>query len=325
MGRVRKGEDPAWMELEHAVAEIQRQLALGGEVTHNRKVRGLVTKRQRQIDVAVCQEVGGVPLMVVFECKRYVRPVTIEKVEAFAMKLKDVGGSVGVMVSTSGFDAGARAAAASAGILLYTCREAAEADWSRVVGEEAWFVLLEVAHSVKRVHVTWHDELAFDLPGADQVRVFLGDEDGHPAHDLGTLESFAGGEAIKDLELPVGFTLLMVQPEAGLFIRAGDVSLRVARLEFEIEKRATAYPIRLTGAEGKVLETDSKERTLSQVASNGIDWEEAMKATPGIVLTQEGLDSYVQAGGKSHPFYLPPDTKKFIRVVVAQSEYRTSG
>lgn len=320
MRRSSKIEDPAWKELERAVAEIQRQLVQDGEVLHNCKVLGLSTKRPRQIDVAVRQKIGGIPILVVFECKRYVKPVAIDKVEAFITKLRDVGGSAGVMVSTSGFHAGAQAAAASAGILLYTCREATEADWSRVVGEKAWFALLSVAHSVKRLKITWHGEVELELPEAGQVQVFASDENGQPAHDLGSLESFAEKEACNDLLLPIGVTLLTMQPDANLVIRVGDEFLRVAQLELEIEKTATAYPIRFSGAEGKILEADSKTRTLSQVASNGIDWEEVINTAPGIALTQEDLEAYMQISGKFCAFHLPPETKKFIRIVVAQSE-----
>jgi hypothetical protein len=79
--------------------------------------------------------------MIVIECKRYTRPVGIEKVEAFATKVRDVNGHQGVMVSAKGFDAGARAAAAEANIGLWTYHDAAEADWHALMGPNAWATL----------------------------------------------------------------------------------------------------------------------------------------------------------------------------------------
>jgi hypothetical protein len=50
--------------------------------------------------------------------------VGIEKVEAFVTKLRDVGASQGVMVSNTGFDAGAKAIAKDNLVTLLSYRQA---------------------------------------------------------------------------------------------------------------------------------------------------------------------------------------------------------
>src|SRR3712207_7958108 len=47
--------------------------------------------------------------LTIVECKRYARRVGIRDVEAFITKIQDVQANKGVMVSTVGFDEGARA------------------------------------------------------------------------------------------------------------------------------------------------------------------------------------------------------------------------
>jgi hypothetical protein len=97
--------------------------------------------RMRELDVTICKTVGLVPVMIVVECRRYQKLLPMDRVEAFVTKLWDVGGAHGVMVSRSGFDAGALAAASQHGITLLTYNEARAADWKSVVGDDAWVKL----------------------------------------------------------------------------------------------------------------------------------------------------------------------------------------
>jgi len=59
-------------------------------------------------------------------------------VEAFATKLQDVRANKGVMVSTKGFDEGARAQAEQHNITLFSYREAVETDWEKVSAGSVW-------------------------------------------------------------------------------------------------------------------------------------------------------------------------------------------
>src|SRR3954469_21598679 len=126
-----------WQDFEKLLAEIHRKVAPGADVKHDQHIVGR-SKRNRQLDITITQNVGLYPTLIVIECRRYRRPVSIDKVEAFATKLEDVGASHGVMVSNAGFDAGAKAVAALKRITLMTYRGATELDWHQATAASAW-------------------------------------------------------------------------------------------------------------------------------------------------------------------------------------------
>jgi restriction endonuclease Mrr len=99
-----------WKEFESLIAALQKQTAGDATVLHNQRVKGR-SGGMRQIDIMISQQVGLYPVSIAIECKRHRRPLGIDKVEAFVTKLRDVSASHGVMVSNTGFDAGAKAIA----------------------------------------------------------------------------------------------------------------------------------------------------------------------------------------------------------------------
>ena len=98
-------------EFEQLVARIQQQLAPDADVLHDVRLEGRATKRKRQVDVLVTQQVGQYEIRIVIECKDYARPVDVKGVEAFYGLLGDVGGQKGVLVCPSGFTQTAKARA----------------------------------------------------------------------------------------------------------------------------------------------------------------------------------------------------------------------
>jgi hypothetical protein len=78
-----------WQDFEKLLAEIHRKVAPGADVKHDQHIIGR-SKRNRQLDITITQNVGLYPTLIVIECRKYQRPVSIEKVEAFATKLEDV-------------------------------------------------------------------------------------------------------------------------------------------------------------------------------------------------------------------------------------------
>ncbi len=63
---------------------------------------------------------GGACIVVLVECKRYIRPVEREKILALHAKIQDVGAHKGMIFSTSGFQRGAIDYAAVHGIATIT-------------------------------------------------------------------------------------------------------------------------------------------------------------------------------------------------------------
>ena len=77
-------------DLEILVARIQKQLAPNSEVLHDVRLDGRKSKRKRQIDVLVRQNIGQYEIQIVFDCKDYNRPVDVKGVEEFYGLLSDV-------------------------------------------------------------------------------------------------------------------------------------------------------------------------------------------------------------------------------------------
>ena len=107
-------------DLEQLVARIQQQLAPDSEVLHDVELDGRLSKRKRQIDVLVRQNVGQYEIRIVIECKDYVRPIDVKGVEEFYGLLDDVGGQKGVLVCPSGFSRAAKVRAEGLQIDLYS-------------------------------------------------------------------------------------------------------------------------------------------------------------------------------------------------------------
>lgn len=97
-------------QYEALTAEILRKFNTHAQVSADERVRGR-SGRLRQIDVAVRSTIVGQPIFLAFECKHYRRPVALKQVEELIGKIEDVRAQIGVLVSDSGFDAGAIARA----------------------------------------------------------------------------------------------------------------------------------------------------------------------------------------------------------------------
>jgi len=110
----------AFRELEILIANIQRQLAPDSEVFHDVKLDGIHSKRKRQIDVLVKQNIGQYEISIIIDCKDYSRPIDVKGVEQFDGLLKDVGAQKGVLVCPKGFTSTAKTRAKGLQIDLYS-------------------------------------------------------------------------------------------------------------------------------------------------------------------------------------------------------------
>lgn len=113
-------DNPEWKQLEILVANIQKELAPDAEVTHNVKVKGLVTGEPRQIDVLVRQRIGQYEMIVAIDCKDYKTAVDVKGVEEFHGLIRDIGAHKGALVCPRGFSATAKKRAKSYGIDIYS-------------------------------------------------------------------------------------------------------------------------------------------------------------------------------------------------------------
>ncbi|MDE8344285.1 MAG: restriction endonuclease [Acidocella sp.] len=101
-------------------------------VEHDVKIPGR-SGHHHQIDVFWKFKVAGVEHKTAVECKHYSKSVTIETVKGFASLLDDIGNISGIIVTTVGFQKGAKAFAESRGIKLLTIRSPRDEDLSGLI------------------------------------------------------------------------------------------------------------------------------------------------------------------------------------------------
>lgn len=101
-------------------------------VQHDVRVPGR-SGQAHQIDVFWRFDVAGVEHRTAIECKRYMRPVSIDVVRSFSAVIEDIGNTCGVIVTTVGFQSGAQKFAASKGIRLLTLRSPRDDDLAGLI------------------------------------------------------------------------------------------------------------------------------------------------------------------------------------------------
>ncbi len=89
-----------WQDYEKIVLEECRRVFRNADIIYNVHIKGLYSKRMRQIDVLVQTDKGTV---YVVDAKKYGIKVDVKTVESFIGMVKDVGGNYGIIVSEKGF------------------------------------------------------------------------------------------------------------------------------------------------------------------------------------------------------------------------------
>lgn len=284
------------------IAALQKQTAGDATVLHNQRVKGR-SGRMRQIDIMISQKVGLYPVTIVIECKRHRRPVGIDKVEAFVTKLRDVGASQGVMISNTGFDAGAKAIAKDNLVTLLLYREAESVDWHSVVGDEAWLSLV----------VTHADNISIAFLDGDQNIISRVSSDNNFYDDQGNvvlnIAAFYGTlEETFGISAEIGPFDRTVTPEQPLSVMTKQGLVRANFIAMKGEVKGRQYIVNLELASGHVLENaGSSEAVLKQVKSGSID-KDALLRTPGREISK---DEYELLRAKTS---LPPVTVQLNKV-----------
>jgi hypothetical protein len=89
----------------------------GADVRWNDRIAG------RQVDVSVRFQQGSYEFLVVIECRDTGRKLEVEAVDAFVTKLRALRANKGVIVSSTGFQSGAKSVAQEHGVDLFTLAE----------------------------------------------------------------------------------------------------------------------------------------------------------------------------------------------------------
>ncbi len=271
-----------------------------------------------QLDVTVSENIGSVPIFIPFECKQRgnEKPVPMEKVEAFATKLKDVDANAAVMISNTGFDAGARAVAAQHNILLKTYREADETDWKRLVGADCWMTLIGSEWDIIRVSVVLaNGQRIDDVPPAMILFNEHGEhykvKDGEPwtVYDL-----FSDGweQAPRPREIGhVEFTLgLAKQP---IFVSFHGQILPTHSFIIEAEINPKQYEVNPNLVKGELLETtDTKKAEYIRTTIERFNASEIMAKSKGKALAKE--EWKIEETKRKLEFRVDPDVDYHISI-----------
>ena len=89
-----------WKDYENAVFMECSRVFHNSDIQHNVYVKGIYSRRKRQIDVLIKDEKGSI---FVFDAKKYDKKVDVKTVESFIGMIEDVGADFGVLVSEKGF------------------------------------------------------------------------------------------------------------------------------------------------------------------------------------------------------------------------------
>lgn len=104
----------------------------GYRVTESRMVTDADTGVQREIDVCLESDAGGIPVVVAIEVREHKRPQDVKWIEELWGRYSQSGYRV-VAVSKSGFNRPAKAKATARGIHLLTLEQATQIDWIEFV------------------------------------------------------------------------------------------------------------------------------------------------------------------------------------------------
>ena len=88
-------------------------------IFHDKRYSGK-SGHQHQIDVSAEFKIAGAKILIVIECKQYTRSVGVDDVLVLASRIEDIGAHKGILVATTGFQAGAFKIAQSRRIALVT-------------------------------------------------------------------------------------------------------------------------------------------------------------------------------------------------------------
>jgi restriction system protein len=167
---IESGLPTHWKDLEESVARILRECGFHVEVGKSVKsARGSV-----EFDVYARDGPNSPPVTLIVECKHWGRAVPQGEVHKFRTTMADVGANIGFLVSSTGFQSGARDAALYSNIRLV--------DWEEFQSAfvERWYqhFMLEVIREEARRVIEYAGGSSFGfmmevfpLPQDQQVRV----------------------------------------------------------------------------------------------------------------------------------------------------------
>jgi len=120
-------------DYEKVTAKIYSLLSPESQVTHNDRIMGRDSSKERQIDVSIRSQIAGHEVLVIVQCKDYKSKVNVDRVGEFQSVMRDVGAHRGILVTSVGYSDGAKNYAKKNGIDLCHVHDAETMNWKRVI------------------------------------------------------------------------------------------------------------------------------------------------------------------------------------------------
>ena len=92
-----------WEKYEEQIFEKLRADFPDGEILKNQKIKGIFSKRSRQIDILIKGNLIGKEIIGVIDCKKFSKKINVKTVESFIGFLEDVGANLGIMITNKGY------------------------------------------------------------------------------------------------------------------------------------------------------------------------------------------------------------------------------
>lgn len=92
-----------WRNYEHYIYYTFKDKYPATDIEFNKKIKGVISGRSRQIDLYIKGKIAGEPLTVIVDCKYFNKKIDIKIVESFLGFVKDVKGNKGILITNKGF------------------------------------------------------------------------------------------------------------------------------------------------------------------------------------------------------------------------------
>ncbi|MFH0980416.1 MAG: hypothetical protein V2A79_02625 [Planctomycetota bacterium] len=220
-----------------------------------------------------------------------------------------------MMISRSGYDAGAKAVAAQYRIILQTLREAEESDWQQLIGERAWFTLsgVQLKQASVSASLSASDK---PMPLPFDTTVF-----NDQYAEISSIKQMFW-DAWKELSQPLGD--ITIHADFGgqpWFVSYNETFVEIKAFDASATVAAKLFPVNLHFAEGEVLESiDSNDPAYRRLVSKGFEWRRVISEQPG---QEIGPEEYQKMMSESRFAVDLKNAKKWLRVVVTQNKAKS--
>jgi hypothetical protein len=229
-------------ELEQLIERLEAALSPEGAVVKSPdSIPDKTTGEPREVDVSIRYRVGSADILITVECRDRSAVQDVTWIEQIAAKSRDIGASLTIAVSSSGFTPAAITKAALHGIAIRTTSDLDPdrfQDWLCVQDVKVWRRLRCLTKlMVEFCEDETYDESAITRPFTEDTELFVQKADGHRVTPKEIFERHIAATVWKDVEpngqpaeftfhTPVERDVLFVETASGAFLAVKAIYTR---------------------------------------------------------------------------------------------------